>query len=478
MEFKKLMALPLMASAMAVSVVSEAGEWKNNGADYNVGGLDTYVYEPSSAPVNGEKRALMVSLHGCAQPNEDFKQGAGWPPVADDYGMVIALPQASGEGLYGSMMGCWNFHGGMNISRDSSDHKYLIDMVNELVADPSLNIDPNQVYITGLSSGAGIANQMACLAPDVFAGIGINAGPAPGSTGNDLGTPGIQVVPGANNCETLATKDGYDNVEYFYTQIYNNVHGNEDGSVSPSHGRRNIDIFIEVYEKDTPIEQCGESIIPGAQPGNHGNLTEWCDYDGSRLSLIQVNGLGHAWPAGNNSSGGGNYIDHDHINYPAWITAWFFDNNRRVVEPWGCDSDKDGLQGPGDECSNIDNCPWDFNPDQADADGDGIGDVCEPDSDGDGLIDDLDNCPFIANPNQLDSNDDGVGDACTNDVPACEEFTSSSAVHVSNGRAYVRLGLVYAAGSDEFVGFYSLFSQSTLKQSDDGHYYVGTCDAG
>ena len=99
------------------------------------------------------------------------------------------------------------------------------------------------------------------------------------------------------------------------------------------------------------------------------------------------------------------------------------------------DADDDGI------CDPIDLCPVHADPEQADLDEDGTGDVCDadvdgdgfdnaleadcgsgpvdahdvpPDADGDGVCDPLDICPEMADAGQVDGDGDGPGDACDN----------------------------------------------------------------
>ena len=72
--------------------------------------------------------------------------------------------------------------------------------------------------------------------------------------------------------------------------------------------------------------------------------------------------------------------------------------------------------GDGDgDADQYDNCPLDANGDQADLDGDGLGDACDPDDDGDTIEDGADNCPLVFNDDQANTDGDALGDACDRD---------------------------------------------------------------
>jgi Ca2+-binding RTX toxin-like protein len=103
------------------------------------------------------------------------------------------------------------------------------------------------------------------------------------------------------------------------------------------------------------------------------------------------------------------------------------DNCPDVENPDQADDDVDGIgdvcdEDPeGDGSAAGDNCPAVDNADQEDTDGDGLGDACDSDADGDGVENGADNCPLAPNADQADDDGDGIGNACEEPPPDDDE---------------------------------------------------------
>jgi poly(3-hydroxybutyrate) depolymerase len=310
---------------------SFAGTWST---ESSLSGMDSVqIYTPTTTPIINNKRALMINLHGCSMSNTDMKNNADWASTADKFGMVIALPDVPGRGAFS--LDCWDYYE-KNHTRTNKFNNEIISLAIELTNRSELNIDPNQVYITGFSSGGGQANVIACLAPDIFSGIGSSAGPGLGTTSTQYSSVprNYSYVNQATLCQNLAGE----NSSYFSTQIYSTIHGSSDTIVAPGFNEYGANIMANVYGV---TNESSITLIPTS-----GTEVIFSDAQGPRVSRILVNSMGHKWSTGNGGSTG--YFTNNKIDYPNYVTQWFFDNNRRVKAVTDINSDRDGYNNLGD----------------------------------------------------------------------------------------------------------------------------------
>ncbi|WP_040523002.1 extracellular catalytic domain type 1 short-chain-length polyhydroxyalkanoate depolymerase, partial [Aliiglaciecola lipolytica] len=254
-------------------------------------------------------RALLIVLHGCTQ-SIDAYLNAQLEVAAETYGMVVAVPDAMNKAGFS----CWSYWQGTK-SRTAGDYKNLINLAIALRSDSAYNIDDDQVYISGLSSGASFANTTACIAPDVFAGMGISAGPSIGtSSSGALGS--CETANVASRCQSYAGSFA----SHFDTQIASIAHGDADTTVDSCYNQQNAQGMAGVYNV---------SQIPGSQQinlaGRTADETLWQD---NRVSMLWLNGVDHSWSGGQGASG--SYISGAGINYAMYLGQFFADNNQRV----------------------------------------------------------------------------------------------------------------------------------------------------
>ncbi len=301
----------VMMIALLLPALAGAGSWQRG---ISLGGFNNVnIYTPTSfSPIGpAQQRSLLLVLHGCVQPISNYDT-ANLEDAADSYGMVIAVPDAVNKAGFS----CWSYWTGTK-SRSSDDYQRLINLANTLSSDPGRGIDPDQVYISGLSSGASFANTTACLAPDVFAGVAVSAGPSIGTSSNGALGP-CESADVAARCDSYA---GSAYRQYFATQIASIAQGDADTTVNQCYNTQNSVGMAALY---------GVSELPGTVTvtDGAGRTAQETLWQNGRVSRLWFNGVDHAWSGGAGASG--SFISAASINYAAYLGGFFAAYNQRV----------------------------------------------------------------------------------------------------------------------------------------------------
>jgi polyhydroxybutyrate depolymerase len=110
---------------------------------------------------------LVLSIHGFASWPANQMEVSQWNELADEHGFIVAYPSGTGFPKR------WNTRGPAD-QNSVDDVAFLSELMDTLSL--QFNVDPQRIYVNGLSNGGGMSNALACLQPGRIAAIGGVAG--------------------------------------------------------------------------------------------------------------------------------------------------------------------------------------------------------------------------------------------------------------------------------------------------------------
>ncbi|WP_335932073.1 extracellular catalytic domain type 1 short-chain-length polyhydroxyalkanoate depolymerase [Streptomyces sp. PTD5-9] len=460
------MAAPGTAAAAPTTTTAAGGLQQVTGFGANPGNLQMFAYVPDGLPANAP---LVVALHGCAQTADAYYAGSGWPKYADLWGFAVVFPQTTAAN---NMLSCFNWFDPADSGRDRGEAASIAQMVE--YAKQRYGSDADRVYVTGLSAGGGMAADLLAAYPDVFAGGSVASGlPAQCATSqagaSSCQTGTVKLTPAQWGDKVRAAHPGYSG-PWPRVAIWQ---GSADYTVSPANATALRDQWTDVW---------GIGQTPSSTDALPGNTTRSTYDDASGRPAVQtysVSGMGHGLAV--NPGTGAEQCGSTGAYFLNAICSTY-----HTGVFWGLDQGApgnggdhlpapSGLRVSGVTADGV-SLAWDavegaasYTVHRDGAKAASTAATAYTDTSltaGTAYRYTVTAVDASGNPGTASAQ---ITATTTGSAPGrC--FTASNYAHVAAGRAHTALGLVYANGSNQYMGLYNIFITHTLRESPKGHF--------
>jgi len=252
---------------------------------------------PHAAPL-----PLVVMLHGCTQNPDDFAAGTRMNTLARSQGFAVLYPAQSRKA---NPQGCWNWFKHTHQTAARGEPALIAGMVREVMAAQS--IDPDRVYVAGLSAGGAMAAIMGETHPEMFAAVGVHSGLAAGAA-RDL--PSAMAAMKDGSAVRDPAGSGMPTIVF---------HGDADATVHVRNARSVVAAAV-----GTGAAARGESATVAGARSTRRDLFRGSDGQ-VQAELWLVQGGPHAWSGG----GAGTYTDPSGPDASAEMLRFFLEHPRR-----------------------------------------------------------------------------------------------------------------------------------------------------
>ncbi|MCF8256810.1 MAG: PHB depolymerase family esterase [Flavobacteriales bacterium] len=250
----------------------------------NPGSLDMFMFAPTSPTAD---MPLVVALHGCSQSAADMADLTRWNDLGERHGFYVIYPE---QRTLNNVSLCFNWFQTGDIERNEGESRSIRSMVQHMLL--NYPIDPQRVYVTGLSAGGAMTTVMLACYPEMFAAGAVHAG-GPYKAATDM-WQSISALAG----NVSKSGDEWGNLvrgqNLDFTGSYPRVsvfHGTSDNVVNPNNAAETVKQWANVHGTDA----VADVATNGFQGAADVQQAIYLDADGNEVVVrYTINDMGHA----------------------------------------------------------------------------------------------------------------------------------------------------------------------------------------